>query len=84
MESAKAKHPQLAYETKILKYLQGGIGIPNVHYYYVSGDNNFMVIDLLGSSIEDLFASCKRKFSLKTVVLLADQMVNIIYIIYMK
>lgn len=51
-------------------------GIPNVRWFGVEGDYNVLVMDLLGPSLEDLFNFCSRKLSLKTVLMLADQMVR--------
>lgn len=51
-------------------------GIPNVAWYGVEGDYNVLVMDLLGPSLEDLFNFCSRKLTLKTVLMLADQMVG--------
>jgi len=84
LESIKSKHPQLLYESKLYKILAGGVGIPNVHWYGVEGDYNVMVIDLLGPSLEDLFSFCNRKFSLKTVLMLADQMINRVEYLHAK
>ncbi|XP_055829502.1 casein kinase 1-like protein 6 isoform X1 [Solanum dulcamara] len=76
LESVKTKHPQLHYESKIYMLLQGGTGIPNLKWFGVEGEYNVMVIDLLGPSLEDLFNYCNRKFTLKTVLMLADQLIN--------
>jgi casein kinase 1 epsilon len=75
-ENVKTKHPQLHYESKLYMLLQGGTGIPHLKWFGVEGEYNVMVIDLLGPSLEDLFNYCSRKFSLKTVLMLADQMVR--------
>ncbi|KVI03848.1 Protein kinase, ATP binding site-containing protein [Cynara cardunculus var. scolymus] len=75
-ESVKTRHPQLHYESKIYRLLQGGTGIPNLKWFGVEGEYNIMVIDLLGPSLEDLFNYCNRKFTLKTVLMLADQLLN--------
>ncbi|GLJ05925.1 hypothetical protein SUGI_0028330 [Cryptomeria japonica] len=76
LENVKTKHPQLLYETKVYKLLMGGPGIPNIRWFGIEGDYNVLVMDLLGPSLEDLFNFCNRKFSLKTVLMLADQMLN--------
>jgi casein kinase 1 epsilon len=52
-------------------------GISHIKWHGVEGDYNVMAIDLLGPSLEDLFNYCSRKFSLKTVLMLADQLVSI-------
>ena len=52
------------------------MGIPYVRWFGVEGDYNVMVMDLLGPSLEDLFNFCGRKFSLKTVLMLVDQMIS--------
>ncbi|KAF5949291.1 hypothetical protein HYC85_011284 [Camellia sinensis] len=51
-------------------------GIPHVRWFGVEGDYNVLVMDLLGPSVEDLFNFCSRKLSLKTILMLADQMVT--------
>jgi len=74
LESVKTRHPQLLYESKIYKVLQGGLGIPNLRWCGIEGEYHVMVIDLLGPSLEDLFNYCGRKFHLKTVLMVTDQL----------
>lgn len=50
--------------------------MPNLKWFGVEGEYNIMAIDLLGPSLEDLFNYCNRKLSLKTVLMLADQLVS--------
>ncbi|KAL1188813.1 Casein kinase 1-like protein 13 [Cardamine amara subsp. amara] len=76
LEPLRSRHPQLHYESKLYMLLQGGTGIPHIKWFGVEGEYNCMVIDLLGPSMEEFFNYCSRSFSLKTVLMLADQMIN--------
>ncbi|VDN96307.1 unnamed protein product [Rodentolepis nana] len=73
LECVNAKHPQLMIEARIYRILQGGFGIPTLKWWGREGDYNVLVMQLLGPSLEDLFNFCGRRFRLKTVILLADQ-----------
>ncbi|XP_033212905.1 casein kinase I-like isoform X2 [Belonocnema kinseyi] len=76
LECIKTRHPQLHIESKFYRMMQGGVGIPTIKWCGSEGDYNVMVMELLGPSLEDLFNFCSRRFTLKTVLLLADQLIS--------
>lgn len=84
LEPLKARHPQLLYESKLYKLLQGGVGIPHVRWFGQVRDYNALVMELLGPSLEDLFNFCSRRFTMKTVLMLADQMIGRIEYVHGK
>ena len=68
--------PQLRHEYKVYRELQGCRGVCKVQYYGTHNNFNVMILDLLGPSLEELFTKCGRRFSLKTTLKLADQMLE--------
>ncbi|KAI3397778.1 hypothetical protein diail_10432 [Diaporthe ilicicola] len=66
------------------KALSGGVGIPHVLWFGQECEYFVLAHELLGPSLEDLFNYCDRKFSLKTVLLIADQTVSRIQYIHSK
>ena len=67
LESTKSKHPQLVYEAKLYKILQGAVGIPYIRWYGVEVSHNprfssgekrrilIFVLDFCG-----MYAQCNR------------------------
>ena len=46
------------------------MGFPNIYGGGKESDYNFVIMDLLGPSLEDLFNVCGRKFTIKTTVMI--------------
>lgn len=62
-------------EAEIYQSLAGGQGIPRVFWSGPECEYQALVFELLGPSLEDLFNYCDRRFSLKTTLMLADQLI---------
>ena len=62
---------------KVSKLSNNGIvGFPQFVWFGAEGDYFIMAIELLGPSLEDLFVYCGRKLSLKTVLIIAEQLIS--------
>ena len=72
----------LLIEYKILKHLIGGIGIPKVYSYGVDNDNIYLVQQLLGNNLTQEMKKNKNKFSKKTFINIALQMISRIEFIH--
>ena len=84
IEKSRQGRPQLENEYRILRTLQGGIGIPKVYNYGTEGTSNIMALELLGLSLESHFKLNKNRFSLKTVLMIADQCISRLEYIHTK
>ena len=95
-EPTTHKNPQLKHEYTVLEQLNKAetiinmnqepiIGIPKV-YYFDRHENkyNYLVMDLLGPSLSDLFQLKDKVFSLETVLLIGIQMLSRIEFVHEK
>ena len=81
-ENTTKSHLELEYE--IIKELQGSEGIPKIFRFKNGHRHNYVVMELLGKSLDKLFSDCKKQFSYKTIFQIGYQMFQRIEYIHSK
>lgn len=76
MEPIDSETPKLHHEWKVYKSLGSAVGIPHVLWFGTERSYNAMIMSFLGLSLEDLLTACNHTFSVRTVLMLADQLVS--------
>ncbi|RWS00374.1 casein kinase I-like isoform gamma-2 isoform X1 [Dinothrombium tinctorium] len=84
LESKKSSSPTLHLEYKCYRILGEAKGIPKIYYFGSCGKFNALVMELLGQSLQNYFDLCNHRFSLKTTLQLALQMLDRIEFVHSK
>ncbi|OHT06356.1 casein kinase 1, delta [Tritrichomonas foetus] len=72
----KTSKKEMRIEAKICSTLSGTEGFPDFYHYGIKNGRCIMVTQLLGKTLKQLFVESKLHFSLKTVLMIADQMLR--------
>jgi serine/threonine protein kinase len=72
----RLQEPLLDYEVEWYKVLGDLPGFPSLYWYGSQDDYQVMVLELLGPTLDDLFEFCDCRFSLKTAVMIMDQLLS--------
>ena len=81
LEPARRRSPMLQNEFNIYSILNSKDAIkqtenvPKAYWFGREGDFNVLIMELLGSNLGELKNKCGGKFTLKTVLMIADQVV---------
>ena len=73
-EVVKPQHPKLSLEARIYSLVKGCPGFPSPLFYGTQGDWNILVLPYLGLSLRSLVDAGPPRLTLKTVLMLAEQM----------
>lgn len=75
LEYSESGDRQLEVEADIYEELRGRPGIPEVYWRGYECDFRVLVFELLGPNLQNLLNYCGGTFTLKTVLMLADQLI---------
>ena len=80
----KLPRSHLGSEYEIMQEIQGGVGIPKIYKLKEGQKHNYLLMELLGKSLDVLFSKCKKKFSYKTIFQIGYQMIQRIEYVHSK
>ena len=80
----RGSRSHLNSEFQILSEISKGEGIPKVYKFHKGHKHNYLIMELLGRSLDKLFTDMKRHFSIKTVSMIAYQMIQRIEYVHSK
>jgi len=83
VEKAQSKFTLVPYEARVYRCLHGGVGIPRLHWHGAGGPYNFLVMDLLGPTIQDVFELI-NVFGLENLSVLAKEVLDRIEYVHRK
>lgn len=64
--------------------MQGGIGVPHMHWCGQEEDYNFIVLEELSYDLSHFIKKCGNHFSLKTSLLLGIEIISILQYYHFK
>ena len=84
IELASMTASLLTFEAEYYTILNGGIGIPRKFWSGKKGSQHVLISEKLDSNLEELLQYCDGKFSLKTVLMIADQALRIFQFFHIR
>lgn len=67
---------RLKHESLVYDYFKNTIGFPKIYKFIERKNDLVFIMEFLGPNLEELFNYCKKSFTLKTVLMIAIQILN--------
>lgn len=85
IEVNNGKPSQIFQESKMIQELRSEKGFPSVYHTGAIGLEKYMIMDLLGDNLDNIMCRTKKKkFSMKTSLLITDQLIGRLQFLHNK